>query len=74
MSDKLVAMTELSPQPSSCSQSLLGVILAPTKYVGSTVDLPPREGRTGEVQGGGPCQGPCVSLPDTPPKIYTSKT
>ena len=59
-------MTE-SPQQPSCSQKLLGVLPAPTNDVGSTTELPPREGRTGELRGGGPCQGPCLSLADVLP-------
>ena len=66
VSDELVivAMTE-SPQQPGCLQNLLGVLLASTNDAGSTAELPPREGRTGEFRGGGPCQGPCRSLADS---------
>ena len=48
-------------------QNLLGVVPAPMNDVGSTAELPPHEGRTGEPQGGGPCQGPCLPLADVLP-------
>ena len=60
VSDELVAMTE-SPQQPDCSQNLLGIILAPTNDTGSTAELPPRKGRTGELWGEGPCKGPCLA-------------
>ena len=68
VSDELaiVAMTE-SPQQFGCSQNLLGVLPAPTNDAGSTAELSPREGRTGELLGGCPCQGPCLFLADALP-------
>ena len=68
VSDELVivAMTELPQQP-DCLQNLLGVLPASTNDAGSTVELPPRESRTGELRGGGPCQEPCLSLTDVLP-------
>ena len=67
VADKLVAMTELSQQP-GCSKNLLGVIPPPTNDASSTAELPPCEGRTGELRGGGPCQGPGLSLADALPR------
>ena len=49
--------------------NLLGVVPAPTNDAGSTAELPPREDRTGELQRGGPCRGPCLPLADALP-IY----
>ena len=59
-SDELEAMNS-SPQRPNCSQELLGLVLAPTDNAVSTAGLAPREGRTGEQQGGVPCQGPSLS-------------
>ena len=64
VSDEIVVITESPQLKPGCSQNVLGVVLAPTVNAGSTAELPPREGRTGELQGGGPCQGPCVPLTD----------
>ena len=68
VSDELVivTMTESSQEP-GCSQNLLGVLPAPTIDAGSTAELPPCEGRTGELQKGGFCHGPCLSLADALP-------
>ena len=62
-SDELKTMNS-SPQQPDGSQELLGVVLAPTDDAVSTAGLAPREGRTGELRGGGPCQGPSLSLSD----------
>ena len=37
---------------------------------GSTAELPPCEGRTGELRRGGPCQGPCLPFTDALPLPY----
>ena len=63
VSDELVEMTE-SP---GCSQNLLGIMPAPMNDAGSTMELPPREGRTGELWGGDSCHRPCLSLADVLP-------
>ena len=60
-SDELEDMNSSSQQPDG-SQELLGVVLAPTYNAVSMAGLAPREGRTGELRGGGPCQGPSLSL------------
>ena len=65
VSDELVAMKE-----SSYSQNLLGVILAAMNDAASTAELPPHEGRTGKLQGGGLCQGPCLPLTDALPWLH----
>ena len=39
------------------TQNLLGVVPAPTNDAGSTAELLPREGRTGELRRGGPSRG-----------------
>ena len=59
--DELVAMTESSLQQPGCSQNLLGVVSD------SIAKLQPREGRAGELRGGGPGQEPCLSLRETLP-------
>ena len=61
MSDELVAMMESSPQQPGCSQNLLGIVPAPINDAGSTAELLPCERRPGELQRGGPCQGPGLS-------------
>ena len=74
-SDELEAMNLSSQQP-DCLQELLGVIPAPTKDAVSTTGLAPHEGRTGELQGGGPCQGPSHSLSNATkhnPKIHADE-
>ena len=52
----------LSSQQPDCSQELLGVIPAPTNDAISTAGLAPCEGRTGELRGGGSCQGSSLSF------------
>ena len=51
----IVAKIELPQQP-GCLQNLLCVLPAPTNDAGSssTAEMPPCEGRTGELRGGGP--------------------
>ena len=53
-----------SPQQPDGSQEQLGVVAAPTDDAVSTAGLAPREWRTGELRGGGLCQGPSLSLSD----------
>ena len=65
--DELETMN-LSPQQPDCSQELLGVVPAPTDDATSTAGLAPREGRTGELRGGGSCQGPSLSLSHCTPE------
>ena len=60
-SDELEAMN-LSPQQPDGSQELLGVVPALIDDAVSTAGLAPREGRSGERQGGGSCQGPSLSF------------
>ena len=54
----------LSPQRTNCSRELLGVVLTPTDDAISMAGLAHREGRTGELQEGGSCQGPSLSFSD----------
>ena len=70
MTNKLVAMTELSPQQPGCSQNPLCVVQAPSNDASSTAELPPRERRTGELRGSGHFQGPCLSLADALPSPH----
>ena len=49
------AITELLQQH-GCSQDLLGVVLASTNDALSTMTLAYCEGRSGDLQKGGPCQ------------------
>ena len=56
--NKLVAMTE-SPQ---LTTRLLAEPAECRTGGGSTAELPPLKGRTGEQWGGDPCQGPCLPL------------
>ena len=62
-SNELEAMN-LSPQQPDGLQELLGAIPAPTDNAVSMVGLGPCKGRTGELRGGGPCQGPSLSFSD----------
>ena len=61
MSDKSAAMMG-SPHLTTRLLAEPARRLASTDDAGSTAELQPREGRTGELQGGGPCQGPCLPL------------
>ena len=62
-SDELEAMNS-SPQQPDGSQELLGDVPAPADDAVSTAGLASREGRTGELRGGGPYQGPSPSFSD----------
>ena len=45
------------------SSELIGFVTTPTKDTVSVEGMAPRDGREGEMQiGGGPCQGPSLSL------------
>ena len=57
---------------------ILGVMLGPTHDPCSTGELPPQEGKTGELWRGGLCQGPCIPFHDalpwaTPIYYYSSE-
>ena len=62
-SDDVEAMNS-SPQQLDGSQGLLSVVPAPTDDAVRTVGLAPCKGRTRELRGGGPCQGPSLSISD----------
>ena len=65
-SDEIEAMNS-SPQQPDGSQELLGVVTAPTDNAVSMAGLALHKGRTGELRGGGPCQGPSLSFSDACP-------
>ena len=68
VSDKLVAMTESTQLTTRLLAEPVGRCTgSKMSDAGSTADLPPREGRTGELRRGGPCRGPCLPLTDALP-------
>ena len=67
VSDKLVAITKSPQLTMRLLTNLLGVVLAPTNDAGSTAELLPREGKTVELQRGGPCKEPCLPFADALP-------
>ena len=56
VSGELVAMTGSPQLTTRLLAEHSGVVPVPTNDAGSTPELPPREGRTRELQKGGPCQ------------------
>ena len=53
----------VSPKEPEYWQEILGVVPAPTNNdVVNTAGLAPRDGSSGELRGGGPCQRPSLSL------------
>ena len=59
--EELETMNVSLQQPEG-SQEILGVVPAFTNDVVNTAGLAPRDGSSGELRGGGPCQRPSLSL------------